>query len=36
GQTNYRGEEIYHYVCPPKDMVGSLMKGLTASPFSNP
>jgi hypothetical protein len=30
GQTNYRGEEIYHYVCPPKDMVGSLMKGLTA------
>ena len=17
GQTNYRGEEIYHYVCPP-------------------
>jgi hypothetical protein len=35
GQTNYRGEEIYHYVYPPKDMFGSLMKGLTASPFSN-
>lgn len=35
GQTNYRGEEIYHYVCPSKDMFGSLMKGLTASPFSN-
>ncbi len=33
GQTNYRGEEIYHYVCPPKDMVGSLMKGLSASRF---
>lgn len=31
GQTNYRGEEMYHYVCPPADMVGSLMKGLTAS-----
>ena len=30
GQTNYRGEEIYHYVCPPVDMVGSLMKGLAA------
>jgi hypothetical protein len=28
GQTNYRGEEIYHYVCPPPSMVGSMMKGL--------
>ena len=31
GQTNYRGEEIYHYVCPPPTMVGSLMTGLTAT-----
>lgn len=29
GQTNYRGEEIYHYVCPPPPMVESMMKGLT-------
>jgi hypothetical protein len=31
GQTNYRGEEIYHYVCPPPSMVGSMMKGLIAT-----
>jgi Fic family protein len=31
GQTNYRGEEIYHYVCPPPTMVGSMMTGLTAT-----
>lgn len=28
GQTNYRGEEICHYVCPPPSMIGSMMKGL--------
>lgn len=28
-QMNYRGEEIYHYVCPPPDMLHSLMNGLT-------
>lgn len=31
GQTNYRGEETYHYVCQPADMVGSMMKGLAAT-----
>ncbi|MFD2907542.1 Fic family protein [Flavobacterium ardleyense] len=31
GQTNYRGEEIYHYVCPPPAMIGSMMTGLTAT-----
>lgn len=30
-QTNYRGEEMYHCVCPPADMVGSMMKGLAAT-----
>lgn len=30
GQTNYRGEEMYHYVCPPPHMVHSMMKGLAA------
>ncbi|MFV8327920.1 Fic family protein [Flavobacterium sp. ZS1P14] len=29
GQANYRGEEIYHYICPPPAMVRSMMKGLT-------
>ncbi|WP_443944301.1 Fic family protein [Pedobacter sp. AW1-32] len=28
GQTNYRMEEIYHYICPPPDMVKSMMEGL--------
>ena len=31
GQTTYRGEEIYHYVCPPPSMVDSIMTGLTAT-----
>ena len=31
GQTNYRLEEIYHYVCPPPNMVNSMMKGLVTS-----
>ncbi|MGV9004468.1 Fic family protein [Flavobacterium sp.] len=31
GQNNYRGEEIYHYICPPPPMVGSMMSGLTAT-----
>lgn len=31
GQTNYRGEEMYHYLCPPPSMVGSMMTGLTAT-----
>ena len=31
GQSNYRGEEIYHYVCPPPLMVDSMMTGLTAT-----
>jgi len=30
GQTNYRMEEIYHYVCPPPDMVRTMMEGLVA------
>jgi Fic family protein len=30
GQTNYRGEEMYHYVCPPPEIVHSLMNGLAA------
>jgi Fic family protein len=29
GQTNYRGEEMYHYVCPPPDLLTSLMNGLS-------
>ena len=29
GQTNYRGEEMYHYVCPPPDLLSSLMNGLS-------
>lgn len=28
GQANYRMEEIYHYICPPPDMVDSMMEGL--------
>ncbi|MET0573239.1 MAG: Fic family protein, partial [Pedobacter agri] len=28
GQTNYRMEEIYHYICPPPYMVKSMMEGL--------
>lgn len=31
GQTNYRGDEIYHYICPPPDMVRPLMNGLAAA-----
>ncbi|MGN6395834.1 MAG: Fic family protein [Mucilaginibacter sp.] len=30
GQTNIRMEEIYHYVCPPPDMVHTMMQGLVA------
>jgi hypothetical protein len=30
GQTNYRMEEIYHYICPPPDMVHDMMEGLGA------
>ena len=30
GQSNYRMEEIYHYICPPPDMVHSMMEGLVA------
>ena len=30
GQSNYRMEEIYHYVCPPPDMVRTMMEGLVA------
>jgi Fic family protein len=28
GQTNYRMEEIYDYICPPPEMVHSMMEGL--------
>lgn len=28
GQTSYRMEEIYHYICPPPGIVKSMMKGL--------
>ncbi len=28
GQTTFHMEEIYHYVCPPPDMVQSMMQGL--------
>ncbi|HEY4327623.1 MAG TPA: Fic family protein [Mucilaginibacter sp.] len=28
GQSNYRMEEIYHYICPPPDMVRTMMEGL--------
>ena len=28
GQTNHRMEEIYHYICPPPDMVRTMMDGL--------
>ena len=31
GQTNSRMEEIYHYICPPPDLVGTLMDGLLAA-----
>jgi Fic family protein len=31
GQTNYRMEEIYHYICPPPDMVRSMIKGLVGA-----
>lgn len=31
GQTNYRMEEIYHYICPPPEMVDSMMAGLLES-----
>jgi len=30
GQSNHRMEEIYHYVCPPPDIVHSMMEGLIA------
>ncbi len=30
GQTNIRMEEIYHYICPPPDMVRAMMDGLVA------
>lgn len=28
GQSNYRMEEIYHYICPPPGLVHSMMQGL--------
>lgn len=28
GQSNYRLEEIYHYICPPPQMVSPMMKAL--------
>lgn len=28
GQTSYRMEEIYHYICPPPDIIQSMMQGL--------
>lgn len=28
GQSNYRMEEIYHYICPPPQMVRSMMNAL--------
>lgn len=31
GQTNYRLEEIYHYVCPPSMLVHPMMDGLLIS-----
>ena len=31
GQTNFRLEEIYHYVCPPPVLVCSMMDGLLTS-----
>src|SRR5690606_9175755 len=31
GQTSYRMEEIYHYICPPPVMVHSMMAGLVES-----
>lgn len=30
GQSNFLGEDIYHYVCPPPHMVPSMMQGLAA------
>lgn len=30
GQTNYRMEEIYHYICPPHDIIRSMMDGMVA------
>jgi hypothetical protein len=30
GQTSHRMEELYHYVCPPPDMLQTLMDGLVA------
>lgn len=30
GQSNYRMEEIYHYICPPPSMVHRMMEGLLA------
>jgi len=28
GQSNYRMDEIYHYVCPPPEIVRAMMEGL--------
>ena len=30
GQTNYRTEKMYHYVCPPPEMVRSMLGGMVA------
>lgn len=30
GQTSYHMEEIYHYICPPPDMVHDMMDGLVS------
>lgn len=30
GQTSYRMEEIYHYICPPPEFVQEMMDGLIA------
>lgn len=31
GQSNYRMEEIYHYVCPPPNLVRPMMEGMLAT-----
>lgn len=31
GQTSYRMEEVYHYICPPPGMVRTMMDGLVKS-----
>lgn len=30
GQSNYRMEEIFHYICPPPDLVRTMMNGLVS------